>query len=144
MNPRRLEADERGFSETFAVGALVALTLFMAASVGLYVLAVDVDEGPPEATFSYDYDGSADTLLVRYTEGQSFQSGSVLLEAGRTEATWAALTDSVPNATLEPGSAVQLSSNGRWGRPITDATQLRIHHVQDGNRTQLSNWSTNP
>ena len=143
MPQRPGASDERGeLSESAAVAVLVGITLLMTLSAGFYVLAVDTGDTTLTANFSYDYDSNGDALVVRYTEGDSFNASAIVLESGRTEYRWAEIAGLGPNATLEPGAAIQLSANGRWGRPVTDATTLRIHHVDDGNRTQLSNWSS--
>lgn len=139
---RRLGADERGFSESFAVGALVGITVLMAVTAGFYVLAVQTDEGDAvSANFSYDYSPDGDALLVRYVDGKTYPADDIVVESGRNEVTWKELAGMNVDGTLEPGAAIQLSASSDWGQPVTGVSTVRIHLEANNSRRELSNWS---
>jgi len=134
--------NERGFSETFAVFFLIGITLLMLLSVGIYVLTVGVDDtNDPSVAFEYDHNGDSGSMLIRYTQGGNLTASTVVIQSGDTAKDWATLAGMTDNATLQPGAAVQLSSNNAWGETITGATTLEIHIERDGQRTQVSNWT---
>lgn len=140
--PRSMRADERGFSESFAVGALVGITVLMAVTAGFYVLAVDTDEADTvTANFSYDYSSDGDALIVRYVDGKTYPADSIVVESGRNEVRWTELAGMNVDGTLEPGSVVQLSAGSDWGQPVTGVSTVRIHLEANSSRRELSNWS---
>lgn len=139
---RRLGTDDRAFSEGFAVGVLVGLTVLMAISAGFYVVAVDTDESDTlTGNFSYDYSADGDALIVRYVDGPSYRADDVVVESGRHEVTWKELAGLNVNGTLEPGAAVQLSGRSDWSQPVTGVDTIRIHHEANNSRRQLANWT---
>lgn len=139
---RGLHADERAFSEGFAVGVLVGLTVLMAVTAGFYVVAVQTDETDAvAANFSYDYSADGDELIVRYVEGETFPADRVVVESDRHEVRWAELAGSNVNGTLEPGAVVLLNSRGEWGRPVTSVSTISIQLETNGSRRELSNWT---
>lgn len=137
-----LHADDRGVSESFAVGVLVGITVLMALSAGFYVLAVQTDETDTvTANFSYDYSADGDELIVRYVEGEPFPADRVVVESGRNEVTWTELAGTNVNGTLEPGAVGLLNARSDWGRPVTGVSTIRIHLETNGSRRELSNWT---
>lgn len=139
---RGLHADDRAFSETFAVGVLVGLTVFMAVTAGFYVVAVQTDENDADAAnFSYDYSADGDELIVRYVEGETFPADRVVVESDRHEVRWTELAGSNVNGTLEPGAVVLLNSRSDWGRPVTGVSTISIQLETNESRRELSNWT---
>jgi len=135
--------DDRGVSEVTGVVILVAATVLVTASVGVFVLLGGTDTGgPPQANFSYQYISGSSTLIVTHERGDTFAAGNLTVRSGDTEAGWAALASTNETVPVGPGATVQLSRNSAWGENINNGDNVRVVYSPDtGNETVLSRWS---
>lgn len=71
--------DSRGQSEVTGTILLVAIAIVLGAVVGGYVFNVTQNESTvtPQASFTYDYDESAEELTITHDSGDKFESANV-------------------------------------------------------------------
>lgn len=133
--------DDRGVSEATAVVILVGFTVVVTASVGVGVLFVEDDDGPPSAEFTFrHYSGNA-MLVVEHSSGDPISAGQIQLSSQETSQTWAALDDSRNESDLvDGGAAIQISANNAWGQPVRSTDTVEVHYVHGDNSTLLSAW----
>ncbi|MFB6074762.1 MAG: type IV pilin [Haloarculaceae archaeon] len=133
--------DERALSESAGVAVLVGLVVLMTASVGVYVLVVQEDTGPPTANFTYQYIDQSSALLITHSRGDEIPAGDLVVEGPRASANWSALASTNASSMVGPGDRVQISEGNEYGRPVTRQDTIRIYLVRNGNRTQLDTWA---
>lgn len=135
--------DERGVSEFAGIAILVALTVLVTASVGLYVAVVDEDEGgPTSANFSFEYVDASSSLLVTHERGDEVDAGNLSVRSAGNEAGWDALAGTNASAPVGPGSTVQISSGNEWGQNVAQRDAVQVVYAPDPrNETVLSTWS---
>jgi FlaG/FlaF family flagellin (archaellin) len=140
-----MTATDRGVSEFTGVAILVAATVLVTASVGLFVLVGTSEEaGPPQANFSYQYIEGSSTLIVNHEFGDTFDARNLTLESSDNTARWHELAGTNQTAPVGPGATIQLSSNNAWGENVADGERIRIFYAPpSGNRTMLSRWPPN-
>ncbi|WP_424019010.1 hypothetical protein ACOZ4N_05935 [Halorientalis pallida] len=144
---RTVRGDERAITVTdsIAAGSLVVLAVVLAAGLGLGVLFAPSEGGnnATRADFSYQHFSEDSVLVVTFVEGDSIQAGDLSVVSGETNRTWAMLANTTESQEVSQGSTVQLTGTGRFGRPITTDTTVRIVYT-GGNETRvLSRWPPN-
>ncbi|QLH83489.1 type IV pilin [Halosimplex pelagicum] len=134
---------DRGVSEFAGVAILVAITLLVTGSVGLFVLVDPGSENPgANANFSFQYLDSASVLIVTHERGDNFTAGNITFRSSRTAVRWSALANSPENSTVSPGSTVQLSRRNAYGSPVSPGDRIAVVHAPPaGNETVLDNWN---
>jgi len=137
----RSECD-RGVSEFTGVAILVAITLLVTGSVGLFVL-VDPgsDSGGPNANFTFQYLDSSSVLIVTHDRGDNFTAGNLTLRSSERSVLWSDLANSPTNRTVSPGATVQLSRRNAYGRPVSTGSNISVVYTPPGgNETVLDRW----
>jgi len=134
---------DRGVSEFTGVAILVAVTLLVTGSVGLYVLVDPGSENPePNANFSYQYLDGSSVLIVTHERGDNFTAGNLTFRSTETAVLWSDLANSPTNRTVSPGSTVQLSRRNAYGRPVSTGSNISIVYTPPGgNETVLDRWN---
>lgn len=147
-DPRRTAREEERaatVTDSMAAGSLVVLAVVLAAGLGLGVLYAPSEGGgnATRANFSYQHfpDGSA--LVVTFTRGDSIKAGDLALVSGEANSTWAELANMSASKTLSEGSTIQLTGSGRFGKPITSSTQVRVLYTGGNESRVLSRWPPN-
>ena len=139
-SPRR--PDDRAVSEFAGVAILIAITLLVTSSVGLYVLLEDSSYGEgPDANFTYDYVDESSVLIVTHDRGESFTAGNLTVRSGETSVTWSQLAGVENETLIEPGATVQLSRRNAFGREVSPASRVVVLYAPPaGNETALDTW----
>ncbi|WP_436924648.1 type IV pilin [Halosimplex amylolyticum] len=145
--PRRADGPtdepvERAVSEFTGVAILVAITLLVTGSVGLFVL-VDPgsDERGPNANFTFQYIDQSSVLIVTHDRGDSFDAGNLSIRSRGTTVTWAALANTENTTVVAPGSTVQLSRRNAFGERVSSGGKaVVLYRPPVGNETVLEKW----
>jgi len=149
-DPERTRADsdsregaDRGVSEFTGVAILVAITLLVTGSVGLFVLVDPGSENPgANANFTFEYLDSASVLIVTHDRGDNFTAGNLTVRGDGGSALWSDLANSPANRTVSPGATVQLSRRNAYGSPVSAGSRVAVVHTPpSGNETVLDNWN---
>jgi len=76
---------DRGVSPVIGVILMVAITVILAALIGAFVLGLgdQVSNNAPQASFSFDFDGT--NVTVTHTGGDNIQNSSVYVTNGNGE-----------------------------------------------------------
>jgi flagellin-like protein len=76
---------DRGVSPVIGVILMVAITVILAAVIGAFVLGLgdQVSNNAPQASFSFDFDGT--NVTVTHTGGDNIQNSSVYVTNGNGE-----------------------------------------------------------
>jgi len=76
---------DRGVSPVIGVILMVAITVILAAVIGAFVLGLgdQVSNNAPQASFSFDFDGT--NVTVTHTGGDNIQNSSVYVTNGTGE-----------------------------------------------------------
>ncbi|SDE80781.1 hypothetical protein [Halorientalis regularis] len=144
---RTVRGDERAITVTdsIAAGSLVVLAVVLAAGLGLGVLYAPSDGGTDatRANFSYQHFADDSVLVVTFAKGDPITAGDLSIVSGETNRTWAMLANTTESEEVSEGSTIQLTGTGRFGKPITTDTSVRIVYT-GGNETRvLSSWPPN-
>ncbi|MFC7138325.1 type IV pilin N-terminal domain-containing protein [Halosimplex aquaticum] len=133
---------ERAVSEFTGVAILVAITLLVTGSVGLFVLVDPGSENKgPNANFSFQYIDQSSVLIVTHDRGDSFDAGNLSIRSQGTTVTWAALANTNDTAVVGPGATVQLSRRNAFGSPVSASGKARVlYKPPTGNETVLETW----
>ncbi|WP_123534032.1 type IV pilin [Halosimplex salinum] len=136
------EHPDRGVSEFAGVAILVAITILVTASVGLFVLVDPGSESAgPDANFTFDYVDTSSVLIVSHDRGESLTAGNLTLRSGDTRAGWAEIANTENSTVVEPGSTIQLSRRNAFGRPVSPRDKVFVLHTPPvGNETVLDKW----
>ncbi|QLH78594.1 type IV pilin N-terminal domain-containing protein [Halosimplex rubrum] len=134
---------DRGVSEFAGVAILIAITLLVTGSVGLFVLVDPGSENPgPNANFTFEYIDSSSVLVVTHERGDNFTAGNLTFRSGETAVRWSALANSDANRTVSPGATVQLSRRNAYGNPVNPNDRIAVVYAPPvGNETVLDNWN---
>lgn len=119
---------EKAVSPVIGVILMVAITVILAAVIGVFVIDIgnSVSEAPPTAQFSMDVDESETqaTATITHQGGDSFDADSVTITAGDEEAVF-------PEGTVSSGS----ESNAV---DVADGDTVRvIWESSNGERTSI-------
>ncbi|WP_415381725.1 type IV pilin [Halosimplex sp. TS25] len=133
---------ERAVSEFTGVAILVAITLLVTGSVGLFVLVDPGSEGQgPNANFTFQYIDASSVLIVTHDRGDSFDAGNLSIRSRGTTVTWAALANTDNSTVVGPGATVQLSRRNAFGSPVPASGRARVlYKPPTGNETVLETW----
>lgn len=143
-SPRTAGGDDRAVTVTdsIAAGTLVVLAVVLAAGLGLGVLFAPsggtTNTTTANFTFKHFPDGSA--LVVTFSKGEPLPAGELAVVSGETNVTWATLANSSTSKEVSKGSTVQLTGTGRFGKPITTSTQVRIVWTGGNGTKVLDRW----
>ncbi|MFC6732237.1 type IV pilin N-terminal domain-containing protein [Haladaptatus sp. DYSN1] len=142
MQLKQLFTDEDAVSPVIGVILMVAITVILAAVIGTFVLGLgdQVGNTAPQASFSFDYDGT-DTLTVTHESGDGIEAADLTLKGAGTEATWAEAAASSTKVTA--GSSVDLDSGTpTWATNVGSGDTVRVIW-QSGNSdsSTLQKWT---
>lgn len=111
--------DDRAVSPVIGVILMVAVTVILAAVVSMLVLGMGSDvESHPQASFSFDYDSSADTVDVTHEGGDTLANSSVKVLVNGDEDT----DDAWPNAEISAGDTYTVGS----GTAVSSGDSIRV------------------
>jgi len=133
---------DRGVSEFTGVAILVAITLLVTGSVGLFVLVDPGSENAgPNANFTFQYLDSSSVLIVTHDRGDNFTAGNLTVRSSETAVLWSDLANAPENRTISPGATVQLSRRNAYGRPVSAQANIAVVYTPPvGNETVLDRW----
>ncbi|PSQ47971.1 type IV pilin [Halobacteriales archaeon SW_7_65_23] len=110
MKLKQLLNDDDAVSPVIGVILMVAITVILAAVIATFVLSLgeQVSDSAPNASFTFEYDASASTVLVTHTGGPNIAESQLTVTAGsNTRGGW----DSDPvTAGTSISSAISVSS----------------------------------
>jgi len=135
MNPKQLFTDDDAVSPVIGVILMVAITVILAAVIATFVLGLgdQVSDSSPQASFSFDYDGSSD-LTITHDGGQGIDSSNLYIRgADSGNGVWSGDTGS--NSKVKAGNSAEVS--------VTDTDTVRvIWESSDGSDSStLATWN---
>ncbi|KAB1193539.1 type IV pilin [Haloferax sp. MBLA0076] len=152
MNFKQLLADDDAVSPVIGVILMVAITVILAAVIGTFVLGLgdQVNQTSPQASFGFDYNGTA--LTVTHESGTSIDanlvnvsstvalndsSGSPLVGASAKTGTWNSITGDSEITAGKSATVIEQNSGD-----LANAT-VRIVWTSEGgsNSATLQKWS---
>ncbi|PSP31800.1 type IV pilin [Halobacteriales archaeon QH_10_67_22] len=133
---------ERGVSEFTGVAILIATTVLVTASIGVFVLVDPTDTGgPPDANFSFQYIDQSSVLIVTHDRGDEVAAGNLTLRSSDAQARWHELAGTNETVLVGPGDTVQLSNNNVYGQNVNRNDNVRVIYTPpSGNETELDRW----
>jgi len=135
MNPKQLFTDDDAVSPVIGVILMVAITVILAAVIATFVLGLgdQVSNSSPQASFSFDYDGT-DTLTVTHDGGQGIDASNLYIRGTDDEdGPWGGTTGS--NSKVKAGNSDDVA--------VTDGSTVRvIWESSDGSDSStLATWN---
>ncbi|MFB6083658.1 MAG: hypothetical protein ABEJ94_05385 [Halorientalis sp.] len=143
---RTARGDDRAITVTdsIAAGSLVALVVILSAGLGLGVLYSPSEEGnATQATFTFQHFPDGSVLVVTFSQGDPIPAGKLAVVSGETNRTWAMLANVSESTTVSEGSTIQLTGSGRFGKPITTSTRVRVVYITGNGTRVLDRWPPN-
>lgn len=138
--------DLRAVTVTDSVAALslIAFALIIGGGLGLGLVfpgSGASDGGAPSANFTFEYLTQANTVFVTLNSGGPIPAGDLVVAAGETEKTWAAVAEENNSTAVERGDTIPIGPNSPFGAPINNGDQV-IVRWDDGNETKrLDNFT---
>ena len=105
--------NDRAVSPVIGVILMVAITVILAAVIGVFVLGLadDLGDGPTQATLSFDYDDD-DRIIVSHDGGDTLELGdegySFIIEGSTNETATSELAD---KDTFASGETIELNDD---------------------------------
>ncbi|AKU08469.1 MULTISPECIES: type IV pilin [Haloferax] len=141
MQLKHLFTEDRAVSPVIGVILMVAITVILAAVIGTFVLGLgdQVSETSPQASFSFDYDGSS-ALTITHESGEQIPANQVTVTGDFNDSgsAWTALGGSDP--ITAGGSAVVNDSSG-----FSDGDTIRVVWTSESGSSSstLQKWTYN-
>ncbi|ADE05056.1 MULTISPECIES: type IV pilin [Haloferax] len=141
MQLKHLFTEDRAVSPVIGVILMVAITVILAAVIGTFVLGLgdQVSETSPQASFSFDYDGT-DNLTITHESGEQIAANQVTITGNFSNSgnNWTSYGGSDP--ITAGGSAVVNNSGG-----FADGDTVRVvWNSQSGSTSStLQQWTYN-
>ena len=137
MDIKKFLSESRAVSPVIGVILMVAITVILAAVIGTFVLGLgdQVGDNAPQASFSFDYDESADNLTITHESGDALINSSVVVN------------DGAANAWLDADGKIQAGDSftkDYTGSPLADGTVIRVVWTSDnGDSATLQKYTYN-
>ena len=89
MQLKQLLTEDRAVSPVIGVILMVAITVILAAVIGTFVLGLgdQVSESAPQASFSFDFDGS--NVTITHEGGETLESSQITVDGDNSTPTGA-------------------------------------------------------
>jgi hypothetical protein len=131
-------------TDTVAALSLIAFALIIGGGLGVGLVfpgGGGGDTGAPSANFTFEYLSQANTVFATLNSGGPIPGGELVVVAGETEKTWAAVAEENNSTMIERGDTIPLGPNSPFGAPINAGDQV-IVRWDDGNETKrLDNFT---
>jgi len=127
MQLTALLTDDEGVSPVIGVILMVAITVILAAVVGSFALGLDesTPSPAPQASFSFEWDDSADEVTVTHTGGDTITGDNLVLRGDSSD------------DTIFDGDTVQAGSSDTSGSYSNDETVQLVWQSPDDQSTQI-------
>jgi flagellin-like protein len=144
MQLTALHRDEEAVSPVIGVILMVAITVILAAVIGTFVLGLggELENNAPQASFTFDYDDTANQLTITHDGGASIDTAELRAKSddGQTAA-WDASSDW---SELNTGADAEVSAgdNAVMGQ-VDDTETVRIiwESSNGGDTATLGKWT---
>ncbi|WP_411964180.1 type IV pilin [Haloferax sp. YSMS24] len=146
MQLKNLFTEDRAVSPVIGVILMVAITVILAAVIGTFVLGLgdQVSETAPQASFSFDYDGSE--LTITHESGEEIDAnlvtvtGNVNVTTDGTANLWATLG----NDPISAGESIVIKDDTP-GDGFEDGDTVRVVWTSESGSTSstLQKWTYN-
>ncbi|WP_411967034.1 type IV pilin [Haloferax sp. YSSS75] len=139
MQLKNLFTEDRAVSPVIGVILMVAITVILAAVIGTFVLGLgdQVSETAPQASFSFDYDGS-NTLTVTHESGEAIDRNLLSFSGSGYGST----SSDFPNTNVAAGDSATITTATD---PLTGGDEVRIVWTSQSGSTSatLQKWTYN-
>jgi len=143
MKLNQLFADDDAVSPVIGVILMVAITVILAAVIGTFVLGLgdQVSETAPQATFSFDYDGSE--LTITHESGEQIDGDLVTIMGDVNVSSSNNKWSDLGSGTISAGESVVIQSSG--GDAFTQDETVRVVWTSESGSTSstLQSWTYN-
>ncbi|MFC6732238.1 type IV pilin N-terminal domain-containing protein [Haladaptatus sp. DYSN1] len=138
MQLKQLFTDEDAVSPVIGVILMVAITVILAAVIGTFVLGLgdQVGNTAPQASFSFDYDGS-DALTITHESGDKIKAANLQVKVGSNSDTWPDDGDSYVTA----GDSITVGSGEDIDQAVASTDTVRVvYNDGSGDSSTLQKW----
>ncbi|WP_416841220.1 type IV pilin [Haloferax sp. DFSO52] len=144
MKIRNLFQDDTAVSPVIGVILMVAITVILAAVIGTFVLGLgdQVSETAPQASFSFDYDGSS-TLTITHESGDAIDASRISLAGGGLDGKYWDDGSGATSGLVSAGASTTFVSGD--GLSIGSGDKVRIIWTSESGSTSatLQSWTYN-
>jgi len=141
MKFKQLLTDDDAVSPVIGVILMVAITVILAAVIASFVLGLgsSADEVQPNSSFSFNYDGGADTLTITLTDGDNIDPNELFLRGNvdvaarlagsngiAADDSWQDLLDGTASASGDVSSVGGLVSGGSVADEVSSGQGIEI------------------
>jgi flagellin-like protein len=133
MNFKNLFADDDAVSPVIGVILMVAITVILAAVIGTFVLGLgdQVSNTAPQASFSFDYDGS--DLTITHDGGDRLDAANIEITGDGATTSW----DAAGGTSTEFGAGASVTINA-----VSSTSTIRVtwQSPNGGDTATLGKW----
>jgi flagellin-like protein len=125
MHLKKFLTESRAVSPVIGVILMVAITVILAAVIGTFVLGLgdQIGDTAPQASFSFEYDGSNGNLTITHESGESIDADLVTI-AGPINDSGDKWSDFDTTATeITAGSSITVTATGG---SLSDGEVVRV------------------
>jgi flagellin-like protein len=118
MNFKELLTEDRAVSPVIGVILMVAITVILAAVIGTFVLGLgdQVSESAPQASFSFDFNMSANEVTITHEGGETLETSNIGIDGD----------DGAPNgANNFSGDTISSGNSSTYGN-INNGETIRV------------------
>ncbi|MGB9956489.1 type IV pilin [Haloferax prahovense] len=146
MKIQNLFKDDTAVSPVIGVILMVAITVILAAVIGTFVLGLgdQVGNTAPQASFSFDYDSGASTLVITHESGEGISPErlSVSSDSAISSTTWsdAATATTGGNSNVDAGDTITFTST-----TLSNGETVRVIWTSESgsNSATIQSWTYN-
>ena len=151
MQFKQLFADDDAVSPVIGVILMVAITVILAAVIGTFVLGLgdQVQNNPPQAQFTTDYNQTSTNLTFTHDSGESIDHARLDFQSEEGFSTSNGdFSDALGNGQMSAGDSINITNNGGGGNyewssgaaPDEDTVRLTWTSEGGGNSDTLKRW----
>ncbi|SFS02985.1 flagellin N-terminal-like domain-containing protein [Halomicrobium zhouii] len=142
MNIKSLLSDDDAVSPVIGVILMVAITVILAAVIATFVLGLgdQVSNTAPQASFSFDYDGS--DLTITHNGGDSINAEELFVRGTNDDGSWSdGATDTVSGSTTySDGDKISAGDSVTVSVDDGDTVRVVYQSSEGGTSATLGTW----
>ncbi|RDZ52722.1 type IV pilin [Haloferax sp. Atlit-4N] len=146
MQLTHLFKDDSAVSPVIGVILMVAITVILAAVIGTFVLGLgdQVGDTAPQASFSFDHDSSAGTLIITHESGDAIDPARVTISGPITDDGDAWNVIDATATEVSAGSSITVTATGTPASFASGESVRVVWTSESGsNSATLQKWTYN-
>jgi len=128
MELKRFFDDDDAVSPVIGVILMVAITVILAAVIATFVLGLgdSVSNTAPQASFSFDYDDSADELKITHDGGDSINANELYVRGSNLNSETGAWNSADVDGSVGSGSKVRAGNSATLDSITSNQYEVRV------------------